>query len=50
MFAVTLFVKKRENLNTCNFHNTCIAHALFARKLNHVKLKNFATQTFPVIR
>ena len=38
--------KKRENLTTCNFHNICIAHALFARKLNQVKIynsKNFHT-------
>ncbi len=33
-------VKKRKNLNTCNFHSTCIciAHAPFAQKLNHVKI------------
>ncbi len=48
-------VKKRKNLNTYNFHNTCILYCACSicakiKSRKNLKLKNFATQTFPVIR
>ncbi len=48
-------VKKRENLNTCNFHNTCILYCACSvcakiKSRKNLKLTNFATQTFLVIR
>ena len=47
-------VKKRENLNTCNFHNTCILYCACSvcakiKSRKNLKLKNFTTQTFSVI-
>ena len=47
-------VKKRENLTTCKFHNTCISYCACSvcekiKSRKNLKLKNFATQTFMVI-
>ena len=48
-------IQKRENLTTCKFHNTCILYCACSvcakiKSRKNLKLKNFTTQTFPVIR